>query len=188
VAVWSKSLTSPGLKSGFGGRAGTSCAGKDRCHVAGIKQHPSEHGCGKPRGRVIRLIHRHFRVSYFIQIRKSARIKVVTTGCLLCPQLEAAGVCCAYKTPAVPPVPAGVFFLMLPPRPQSSRLAEFGGRGMSFKICRGTLGSLAMFHRDQECVVARQLGSYAPASLIFAKYIYASALRVGVARNAALVL
>jgi hypothetical protein len=21
---------------------------KDRCHVAGIKQHPSEHGCGKP--------------------------------------------------------------------------------------------------------------------------------------------
>jgi hypothetical protein len=28
---------------------------------------------------------------------------------------------------------------------QSSRLAEFGGRGMSFKICRGTLGSLAMF-------------------------------------------
>jgi hypothetical protein len=30
-------------------------------------------------------------------------------------------------------------------RPQSSRLAEFGGRGMSFNICRGTLGSLAMF-------------------------------------------
>jgi len=28
---------------------------------------------------------------------------------------------------------------------QSSRLAEYGGRGMSFKICRGTLGSLAMF-------------------------------------------
>jgi hypothetical protein len=28
---------------------------------------------------------------------------------------------------------------------QSSRLAEFGGRGMSFNICRGTLGSLAMF-------------------------------------------
>ena len=27
---------------------------------------------------------------------------------------------------------------------QSSRLAEFGGRGMSFNICRGTLGSLAM--------------------------------------------
>jgi hypothetical protein len=30
-------------------------------------------------------------------------------------------------------------------RAQSSRLAEFGGRGMSFNICRGTLGSLAMF-------------------------------------------
>jgi hypothetical protein len=29
---------------------------------------------------------------------------------------------------------------------QSSRLAEFGGRGMSFNICRGTLGSLAMFN------------------------------------------
>jgi hypothetical protein len=28
---------------------------------------------------------------------------------------------------------------------QSFRLAEFGGRGMSFNICRGTLGSLAMF-------------------------------------------
>ncbi len=28
---------------------------------------------------------------------------------------------------------------------QSSRLAVFGGLGMSFKICRGTLGSLAMF-------------------------------------------
>jgi hypothetical protein len=31
------------------------------------------------------------------------------------------------------------------PRAQSSRPAEFGGRGMSFNICRGTLGSLAMF-------------------------------------------
>jgi hypothetical protein len=30
-------------------------------------------------------------------------------------------------------------------RTQSSRLAEFGGLGISFKICRGTLGSLAMF-------------------------------------------
>jgi hypothetical protein len=28
---------------------------------------------------------------------------------------------------------------------QSSRLAGFGGLGMSFNICRGTLGSLAMF-------------------------------------------
>jgi len=28
---------------------------------------------------------------------------------------------------------------------QSSRLAEFGGCGMSFNIRRGTLGSLAMF-------------------------------------------
>jgi hypothetical protein len=28
---------------------------------------------------------------------------------------------------------------------QSSWLAVFGGRGMSFNICRGTLGSLAMF-------------------------------------------
>jgi hypothetical protein len=35
-------------------------------------------------------------------------------------------------------------------RPQSSRLAEFGGRGMSFNICRGTLGDV---HRDKECLV-----------------------------------
>jgi hypothetical protein len=28
---------------------------------------------------------------------------------------------------------------------QSSRLAEFGGLGISFNICRGTLRSLAMF-------------------------------------------
>jgi hypothetical protein len=28
---------------------------------------------------------------------------------------------------------------------QSSRLAEFFGRGMPFKICRGALGSLAKF-------------------------------------------
>jgi hypothetical protein len=28
---------------------------------------------------------------------------------------------------------------------QSSRLAEFGDLEMSFNICRGTLGSLAMF-------------------------------------------
>jgi hypothetical protein len=31
------------------------------------------------------------------------------------------------------------------PDSQSSRLAVFGGRGMSFNIARGTLGSLAMF-------------------------------------------
>jgi hypothetical protein len=30
---------------------------------------------------------------------------------------------------------------------QSSRLAEFGGRGMSFNICRGTLRSLAISQR-----------------------------------------
>jgi hypothetical protein len=29
------------------------------------------------------------------------------------------------------------------PRAQSSRLALFGGRGMSFNICRGTLGKLS---------------------------------------------
>jgi hypothetical protein len=34
-------------------------------------------------------------------------------------------------------------------RPQSSRLIEFGGRGMSFNICRGTFGSLAMFHHGE---------------------------------------
>jgi hypothetical protein len=33
---------------------------------------------------------------------------------------------------------------MIQLRVQSTRLAEFGGRGMSFNICRGTLGSLAM--------------------------------------------
>jgi hypothetical protein len=32
-----------------------------------------------------------------------------------------------------------------PKAARSSRLAEFGNRGMSFNICRGTLGSLAMF-------------------------------------------
>jgi hypothetical protein len=31
------------------------------------------------------------------------------------------------------------------PSAQSSRLAEFGGLGMSFNMCFGTLGSLAMF-------------------------------------------
>ena len=34
---------------------------------------------------------------------------------------------------------------MIQLRTQSSRLAVFGGLGMSFNICRGTLGSLAMF-------------------------------------------
>jgi hypothetical protein len=34
------------------------------------------------------------------------------------------------------------------PRPQSSRLAEFGGLGMSFKICRGIDGDhFAVTHR-----------------------------------------
>jgi hypothetical protein len=33
----------------------------------------------------------------------------------------------------------------IPLNAQSSRLAEFGGVGMSFNICRGTLDSLAMF-------------------------------------------
>ena len=46
-----------------------------------------------------------------------------------------------------------VFFRRQPPRrfsrAQSSRLAVFGGLGMSFNICRGTLGSLAI-HRDEE--------------------------------------
>jgi hypothetical protein len=36
-----------------------------------------------------------------------------------------------------------------------SRLAVFGGRGMSFNTCRGTLGSLAMF-TNQERLVARK--------------------------------
>ena len=36
-------------------------------------------------------------------------------------------------------------------RAQSSRLAEFGGRGMSFNICRGTLGSLVMFTALRFC-------------------------------------
>jgi hypothetical protein len=41
------------------------------------------------------------------------------------------------------------------PRAQSSRLAVFGGRGMSFNICRGTLGSLAMFTANRNVVVLR---------------------------------
>jgi hypothetical protein len=45
----------------------------------------------------------------------------------------------------MPLVPAGALPGLCLSGTQSSRLAEFGGRGMSFKICRGTLGSLAMF-------------------------------------------
>jgi hypothetical protein len=45
--------------------------------------------------------------------------------------------------------------------PQSSRLAVFGGREMSFNICRGTLGSLAMFtampHRGAARMLAPRL-------------------------------
>ena len=32
-----------------------------------------------------------------------------------------------------------------------SRLAEFGGRGMSFNICHGTPGSLVMDQRNRYC-------------------------------------
>jgi hypothetical protein len=38
-------------------------------------------------------------------------------------------------------------------RPQSSRLAEFGGLGMSFNICRGTFGSLAMLAAIRRALV-----------------------------------
>jgi hypothetical protein len=38
---------------------------------------------------------------------------------------------------------------------QSSRLAEFGGLGMSFNICRGTLGSFAML-----AVIRRAFSSF----------------------------
>jgi hypothetical protein len=49
---------------------------------------------------------------------------------------------------------------------QWSRLAKFGGLGLPFNICRGTLGSLAMF-RDTECFVAsEQLRSRALAGLV----------------------
>jgi hypothetical protein len=41
---------------------------------------------------------------------------------------------------------------MIRARTQSSRLAEFGGLGMSFNICRGTLGSNVQ--RDEERLVA----------------------------------
>jgi hypothetical protein len=34
-------------------------------------------------------------------------------------------------------------------RDQSSRLAEFGGLGMSFNICRGTLGTASSHQREQ---------------------------------------
>jgi hypothetical protein len=34
-------------------------------------------------------------------------------------------------------------------RAQSSRLAEFGGLGMSFNICRGTLGTASSHQREQ---------------------------------------
>jgi hypothetical protein len=49
------------------------------------------------------------------------------------------------------------------PRAQSSQLAVFGGRGMSFNICRGTLGSLAMFiaiRNGAAVAVCGQLGRW----------------------------
>jgi hypothetical protein len=49
-------------------------------------------------------------VSYFIQIRKSARIKVIIAGRLFAPQLQAPEFIVAYQGPSAPPVPAEVFF------------------------------------------------------------------------------
>jgi hypothetical protein len=45
----------------------------------------------------------------------------------------------AYQDPSRPPTRWGLISLV-PPRTQSSRLAKFGGLGMSFNICRGTDG------------------------------------------------
>jgi hypothetical protein len=52
------------------------------------------------------------------------------------------------------------------PAVQSSRLAEFGGRGMSFNICRGTWGSFAILtarrnasSRDSRFIDIRRCGS-----------------------------
>jgi hypothetical protein len=80
------------------------------CSAGSIRHRTSlerGHGCGKPRGRVIRLIHRHFGVSYFIQIRKSARSNFITTG-RLAPSSRRSSFVVRTKTPADP---AGVFFL-----------------------------------------------------------------------------
>jgi hypothetical protein len=45
-------------------------------------------------------------------------------------------------------------------RAQSSRLAEFGGRGMSLKIYRGTFGSFAMFTAIRNA--SSHVSSFAP--------------------------
>ena len=53
------------------------------------------------------------------------------------------------------------------PRAQSSRLAELGGRAMSFNSCRGTLGSFAMWtatrnasSRMSSFALSRRSGSF----------------------------
>jgi hypothetical protein len=55
---------------------------------------------GHGRGGVIRLIHSLFRVSYFIQIQRGARIKFANTGRFTSPQLPGARSCCAYQDPS----------------------------------------------------------------------------------------
>jgi hypothetical protein len=55
-----------------------------------------------------------------------------------------------------PPKLAASFISGVDTRVQSSRLAECGGLGMSFNICRGTPGSLAMFPAIRKRLVARE--------------------------------
>ena len=64
--------------------------------------------------------------------------KLIANGRLFAPQPQASEFV-AYQDPSRPPTRWGLISLMLP-RPQSSRLAVFGGLGMSFNICRGTDG------------------------------------------------
>ena len=49
---------------------------------------------------------------------------------------------------------------------QSSRLAKFGGRGMSFNICRGTIGSLVKFAANRKASSRVSTRNPAPAFLL----------------------
>ena len=60
---------------------------------------------------------------------------------------------------------------------QSSRLAEFGGRGMSFNICRGTLGSLAMFTAIRNASSRVSVNSRRPSAL------FREGVRIGPAQS-----
>jgi hypothetical protein len=70
--------------------------------------------------------------------------------------------------------------------PQSSRLAEFGGLGMSFNICRGTLGSLVMFtaiRNDKPVLLAADSGDFADPTSLGARWLRCRLRRAFVCRR-----